>query len=273
MADDAENVLELDSDLELETEDEIETDEQPNGEVEEAETEEEVFGFGDEEGAAPAQETESSVIRDLRRANRELAKKISRYERGSQAQPIEVGPKPTLESCDYDEERFETELDAWKEQKAKADRAEQEAEQRAEAERATWSEITAAYDADKKALKVANYADAEEEVFSTLSEQTQALLMKSGKGAQLVVALSRSPDKLQALSEMNLADAAMMIGELRGKLQMTTRKSLAPERRVTGNAGFASGGSSEKQLAKLKAKAEQTGDYSEYLAAKRAARA
>lgn len=258
MADDAEDVLELDTDLELDVLDEEDGEEtdtgQTDGEVAEDEAEQD-FDFGDE-GAAPAQE--SSVIRDLRKANRELAKTIRQYERGNQPQAIEIGPKPTLASCDYDEERFEAELDNWKAIKAQADRAEQEAEQRAEAERKAWEGIRTSYEADKASLKVSNYADAEEEVFAALSEQHQALLMKSGKGAALVVALHRNPDRLQELSEMNLADAAMMIGELRGKVQMKTRQTATPERRVTGNAGFAGG--SGKQLARLEKEAERTGD-------------
>ena len=265
MADDAEDVLELDGDLEIEV-DEPEGEEQTDGEADQ--DIEDDISFGDD-GAAPAPESESSVIRDLRRANRELAKKVSTYERGQRQQVVEIGPKPTLESCGYDEEAFENRLDEWKAQKAEADRVAQAEQERAEAERKTWEGIKTAYEADKATLKVGNYAEAEEEVFSALSEQHQALLMKSGKGAQLVVALARSPERLRELSEMNLADAAMMIGELRGKVQMKSRAPMSPERRVSGNAGFAGG--SSKQLEKLRAKAQQTGDYTEYYAAKRAA--
>jgi len=265
MADDAEDVLELDTDLEIEEPDEPE---QTDGEVAEGESEQD-FDFG-EDGAAPA--PESSVIRDLRKANRELAKKISQFERGSRPQAVEIGPKPTLESCDYDEDRFEADLENWKALKAQSDRAEQEQAERAQAEAQTWQAVKQAYEADKASLKVSGYAEAEDEVFAALPEQHQALLMKSGKAAPLVVALSRNPEKLQELSEMNLADAAMMIGELRGKLQMKTRQAPTPERRVAGNAGF-SGGTADKQLAKLKAKAEQSGDYTEYYAAKRKANA
>jgi hypothetical protein len=36
--------------------------------------------------------------------------------------PIDVGEKPTMAGCDFDEERYEAELDAFKERKAAADR-------------------------------------------------------------------------------------------------------------------------------------------------------
>jgi hypothetical protein len=270
MADDAEDVLELDTDLELDVE-EPDDPEQTDGEVAEDGSEQD-FDFG-EDGAAPA--PESSVIRDLRkrerdlvRANREMARKLGEQ---NKPQPVEIGPKPTLASCDYDEDRFEADLDHWKALKAQADRADQQYQEQRQAEAQTWQGVKQAYEADKASLKVSGYADAEDEVFAALPEQHQALLMKSGKAAPLVVALSRNPEKLQELSEMNLADAAMMIGELRGKLQMKTRPSTNPERRVTGNAGFSGG--SDKQLAKLKAKAEQSGDFTEYFAAKRKASA
>lgn len=272
MADDAEDVLELDTDLELDVE-EPDDPEQTDGEVAEDGSEQD-FDFG-EEGAAPA--PESSVLQGLRKANRVMAKKLSQYERGSQPQKPNPGPKPTLETSldeygnPYCEEVFERRLIDWHTANDEAARFNQSEQERVQAETQTWQGIKQAYEADKASLKVSGYADAEDEVFAALPEQHQALLMKSGKAAPLVVALSRNPEKLQKLSEMNLADAAMMIGELRGKLQMKTRPSANPERRVTGNAGFSGG--SDKQLAKLKATAEQSGDYTAYLAAKRKASA
>lgn len=266
MADEAEDVLELDEIKAIEPEDEQE--EQAEAAADEAEgDDEDVIGFGeqaDEEGAAPA--PESSVIRDLRRANRELAKKIHQLERGTQPQRIEVGEKPTLAACDYDEDRFEAELDAWKQRKAEVDQFEKASQERAKAEAEAWSKRAENYTADKAKLRVADYATAEEEVFSTLSEQHQALILMTEKPAALVYALSRDPAKLEQLSKLDLARAAMLVGKLEDKVHVTTKRRLPqPDRPIRGDAPVSSA-STDKELARLEKEAERTGNRTALIA-------
>jgi hypothetical protein len=58
--------------------------------------------------------------RKLRQTERELEEtrqKLASYEQQKQTQ---LGPKPTLEACDYDADLFERRLDAWKERQAVA---------------------------------------------------------------------------------------------------------------------------------------------------------
>jgi hypothetical protein len=270
MADDAEDVLELEIEA-PETDDEPE-EQQTDGEPEpqEDEPEGETFiGFGDDDEAAPASESESSVIRELRRANREQAKRLAELERATAPKRIEIGERPTLEACDYDEDRFTAEFEAWNRRKADAEahqRAEAEAAERQQAE---WAERVKAYETDKAALGVTGYDDAEAEVFSVLADEVKALILRNAKPAALVYALHRNPAKLEELSKLNLADAAMQIGELRGMLKVERRKPLPnPDRPVTGTATAAG---SSATLKRLHEKAQKTGDYSEYLAAKRAA--
>lgn len=269
MADEAEDVLELDTEQAIEPDEELE---QQTEAADAEDDEEDLIAFGEpvEEGAAPAPESESSVIRDLRRANRELAKKVHQYERGQQPQRIEVGEKPTLAACDYDEDRFESALVDWQQRKAAADRAESEQQERAKAEAEAWQQRAEAYKADKAKLRVPDYADAEGEVFSALSDQHQALILMTEKPAALVYALSRDPAKLEQLSKLDLARAAMLVGKLEDKVTVTTKRKLPqPDRPIRGDASV-SVSSGAKELARLKAQAEQSGDYTAYLAAKRA---
>ena len=269
MADDAEDVLELDDVEALEPEDD--PDEQMDGEGEAGDDEEDFVGFGEqsEDGAAPAPAGESSVIRDLRKANRELAKKLHQIERGNQPQRIEVGEKPTLAACDYDEDRFETELDAWKARKASAERSETEAQEREQASQKEWRDRAEAYTQAKATLRVPDYDAAEDEVFGALSDQHQALILMTGeRSAALVYALSKDPAKLEHLSKLDPARAAMLIGKLEDKVTVTKRKTPQPDRPLRGNASMG-GASSDRELARLKAKAEASGDYSAYFAAKR----
>lgn len=270
MADKADEVLELDEEQVIETEgeqpEEQDTDEQDeaDGEGEGGET---VFTFGDEdEGDAPSPESESSVIRELRERNRELNTRLKAAETRKEPEQIIVGEKPTLESCDYDEERRDAEYDAWLDRKANAERAEAKRNEERERQQAVWSKAHQTYEADKASLAIPNFDDAEAEVAAALPEEHRALLLKSGKGAALVAALHRSPSTLEELSKLDPADAAMMIGELRSKLQMKTRSRPNPDRPVKGNAASTN---ADKELARLEKEAERTGNRTEVVRYKR----
>lgn len=253
MADDTDDVLELEDEVETTDDDE----EGQDGEAEGQEDGEEPFiGFeGDE--AAPASEGDSSVIRELRKANRELAKKLTLAERGAAPKKIEVGEKPTLESCEYDEERFETALTSWHQRKAQADAQEGEAQEAAEKRKAQWAERQRTYEADKATLGVSGFEDAEGDVASVLPQETMALIMLTEKPAALVYALSRAPTQLTELSKLDPAHAAIKIGQLTGKLHMGTRKPPQPDQPVRGTS---TPKGADKELARLEKEAERTGN-------------
>jgi hypothetical protein len=257
MADEADDVLELDPQTEIE---DLDEGEQTDGDVG-GDDEETLVTFADEE-AAPASEDNSSVIRGLRQANRVMAKKLSAFERANQPQPVEVGPEPTLADCEYDEALFAVKIKAHLAQVAKAEAQKAELESRAEAEARKNQERVEAYKADKARLRVADYETAEEEVEAALPTQIMAMLMRTKQPAALIYGLARSPDKLAALSALNpsteLVEAALMLGEMGAKLKMETRRTAAPERRITGNTGFAP--STDKELARLEKEADRTGD-------------
>jgi hypothetical protein len=267
-----EDVLELENEVtdEPEAEEQGETDES-EGTAATDDDEETFIGFGDEEGSAPDPENESSVIRQLRKQNRELVSKLREIEVSQPEKPKEqLGPKPSLESCEFDEDKFESALDDWKSRKARIEQAEREEQDKREADEKAYQEAITAYEAGKTELAKPDFEDAEAEVKATLDPRVQALLLKSGKGPALIYALGKSPEKLEALSKMNLADAAMMIGEYRAKLTVERRKKAPPpDRPVTGTAS----GNQSGNLKRLHAEAQRTGDYSAYFAAKRAAQA
>src|SRR5690349_21585185 len=111
-------VLELTEDQEIEESQEQDEANEPEGDEEEFEVQ-----FGDE--AAPASESDTPLIKHLRQQLRETQSRLREVEKAApQTQRIEVGEKPTLSGCEYDEERFEAELDGWKERKAAAEAAE-----------------------------------------------------------------------------------------------------------------------------------------------------
>lgn len=247
-------------------------DDQTDDDGEQPEDEEEVeITFGDE--AAPASRGEDSVpIRELRKRIREQAEELHRL-RSGQAEPqqIEVGEKPTLESCEYDEAKFEQELDAWKDRKAQAEARQTEAEKRNQAVTARFAEKVSNFQTAKAAFKVKDFDAAEDLVGSTLAPVQQAVVIKAAENpANVIYALGRHPAKLTALSAIeDPIELAAAVARLEGTLKVTTKRRAAaePDQAVRGSAPTAVG--EDKVLARLEAKAARTGDRTEVLAYKR----
>lgn len=262
MADDR-DVLELDPDDIVEG---GEKDTEPGNEPVNDEDEEElVIGFDGEE-AAPASEGDNSVIREMRRKLREKEREIADLRKGSEPKRIEVGEEPSLEGCDYDEDRFKSEWSAWKAREKQAAEQETEAQERTKKEQAAWGERIRVFETGKTRLAVADFDDAEAEVSTALSNETMAIIMHSDKSAELVYALARNPAKLEELSKLNPLRAAMMVGKLEDRVTMSKRKLPDPDRPVNGNAAPAS---ADKQLARLEKDAERTGDRTALIAYRR----
>src|ERR1044072_581125 len=91
----------------------------------------EIPTFADE---GEEQEGDTDLVRHLRAELRRTQARAKELEVAQAPKPkIVIGEKPTLEGCEWDEEKFETELTAWHERKRQADaeaNAGREAEQK-----------------------------------------------------------------------------------------------------------------------------------------------
>lgn len=237
--------------------------------------EEVVITFGDE--APPASNDDEidgkpapTFVRELRKAHREQAKRIRELEqekaaREAAAAPAAqtVGEKPTLEGCEFDPDRFETELTSWHERKRKADDAAAAVRQEQEAQQAAFQQRLTSYQAAGAALKVSDFADAEAAVKDVLN-QTQLGIIVGGADnpAQLVYALGKSPTKVKELAAIkDPVKYVFAVAKLETQLKVQPRKAPpAPERVVRGNAGAATG--VDNTLARLQAEADKSGDRS-----------
>lgn len=268
MADRADDVLVLDKELIAgKPEDQDETG-QTDGDAEGEDGTEPFATFGEDE-AAPALENDSSVIRGFRQKLRDLERENVQLRKASEPKPIEVGEKPSLASCEYDEDRFETELDDWKGKVAAQRQQQADASKRNETVEAERDKVRTAYMAQRARYPEARFEEAEREVFETLPANIQGGILKLDRAADLVMALHASPSELTALAELAQADpilALVKIGELKGKLQVM-RKPPAPDRDVRGNASPASG--TNKELARLENEAERTGDRTKLISYRR----
>lgn len=268
MADLDDDTLDLTEELETEQGDEAEQEGQTETEGDEApEDEDEVVSFEGE--AAPASgEAETGLVKHLRAQLREKAKEVETLRKSAPVpQPIEVGEKPTLAGCDYDEEAYEAQLDQWKSRKAQAEEQARTAEQAQKQAAEAWSAELQGHHEKKAALKFKDVQEAEEVALASLSQVQQAVIVKAASNSAMVVyALGKHPAKLAEISKItDPIKLAVAVSKLEGKLSVTKRGGPPePERIARGGAPVAQG--KDKELERLEKEADRTGDRTKLIA-------
>lgn len=284
--------------VEVETE-EVETEETEKAEGETPETEQSaddeiVVTIGDE---SPTSEDEQEAdgfkgpapewVKDLRKNSREKDKLLRERERelqelkakigqATENSPTVVGKEPTLEDPTgnpedaYDAEVFKREWKAWNERKAKREAEQAKVRQAEEAQQREWQAKLDAYESEKSKIKVRDYEDAEGIVQETLNQTQQGIILHgSDNAALLVYALGKNPKKAKEIAAItDPVKFAFAVAKLEKELKVTNRKAPPPEKTVTGS-GSISSAVTGSNLERLKEKARQTGDWSDYFAAKR----
>ena len=263
--------------VEEEIETEVENEEVESEEVEEeesteeAESEEIVVSIGEEE---PPQEEEKAPewVRELRKKNREDQKRIRELEaKLAEKEPAKpkLGPKPTLAGCDYDDERFETELTAWHEQKRQHEAEEAKAIKAKEDAENSWKARLEGYEKSKKEIKVKDFEEAEEAVIQYLDVTQQGVVIHGAENPAIVIyALGKNPKKAKELAEIkDPVKFAFAVAKLETQLKVSSKKPPAPEKTVSGTARIS--GAVDSTLERLRKEAEKTGDMSKVIAYKR----
>jgi len=218
--------------------------------------------------------TGNSLIKDLRKKIKESNKKIKQMEEqlnnkeplvDKLSQPLSA--KPTLESCDYDDEVYSQRLENWHKQKISQELEEEKAKK-------VWEQRLTVYTQAKQSLKVSDFEEAEEVVIENLSEQQQGILLHgSDDPAMLVYALGKYPKKAKELASItDPVKYTFALAKLETQLKITTNKKTAPapEKMAPSNGGVSK--SPDGALSKLEAEAQKTGDYSKLFAYNRAKR-
>lgn len=216
--------------------------------------------------------------KDLKRQTKDQAQRLRELEAQlATVRPVEsdvvVGQKPTMESCDYDPEKFETELVAWNERKAKADEKLKQRQQAEEEQNQRWrARLT---DVDKAAAPLKD-AQAANETFSETFSPVQAGIVLAGPddpktSAMLRYALGKNPAKARELAKIqDPVKFAFAVAKLETQLKVTTRKPAPAPDTVVRSTGARGAVATENQLEKLREEARKTGDYSKVTAHKRA---
>jgi hypothetical protein len=235
-----------------------------------------VVSIGDVSPQEEERKPAAKWIKEVRKINRELARKNRELEAQlnstrTEPNPVKVVAKPTLDGCDYDSERYEAELSSWYEQKRQADLLEAQAKEVEAQQIRKYQERLAAYGKAKAELRVRDYEEAEETVLQHLDIPQQNVIVKGAENAALVVyALGKNPAKAKELASIkDQIDFAFAVARLEKDLKVSNRakKAPPPEKVVTGSGRIS--GSVDSELERLRAHAEKTGDISAVLRYKR----
>jgi hypothetical protein len=205
--------------------------------------------------------------REQERELRELRKLRDGVEQQKQTQ---LGPKPTLEACDYDADLFERRLDAWKERKAVADRQQAEVKE-AEAKRQEYfNSKFEAYSTRKAEVigKIKDFADVEETVLHALDDTKRGVVLAHAKDpALLLYAIGKDEKRLQELAKLSdPVEFIFAVARMETQMRTQSRKpQSAPEKSVKGSASTTG---SDKRLDQLYDEAARTGDLNKVRAYK-----
>lgn len=252
---------------------EEESDEEEGQDPEAPEDDSEAFSvsFDGDDDDKPEPEAAPEWARELRKRQRETAKenkelKAKLAELEGAKETAKLGDKPTLATCDYDEDRFEAELASWHEQKREVEKQKQAQAEAQKAEQEAWQKRLDGYQEGKSKLsqQARDFDEAEDDFAQVFSPAQQGAILHIADDAPLLVyALGKNLKKAQELAEIK--DQALFIKAVT-RLETTMRAKNVktapkPERRVGGTGGVPK--SATNALEKARAKAAETGDYTE----------
>lgn len=215
------------------------------------------------------EQEETPLIKQLRTELRDAKKEAHELRKGAQPQKVEVGTKPTLESCEWDEDRFEVELEAWKDRSRQAEEQERSQQQQYAARQDQFNRKLSTYQANLARLPLPQEDKdaAHNVVVSTLPTLLQSAIVEyADDPAKVVVALAKHPAKLAKLAAIEdpIAFVIAMKDMERNLKVVNRRRPPAPEA-DTIQRGSASNVGRDKQLEKLEKEADRTGDRTDLI--------
>ena len=224
----------------------------------------------DEEDKQPAPQW----VRDVRKRNRELQRENRELQdRIKAANPVEqvaLGTKPTLETCDFDTNVYESQLEQWYARKRESEDRERVIQQQQQAEQQAWQAKVNNYASSKQTFGATDYDEAEALVNDTFSIAQQGILLQGSENpVQLIYALGKNPKKAKELAELkDPVQFSFAVAKLETRITVEKKKLTPPppERRVSGTGAMS--GTVDSSLERLRAEAAKTGDFTKVLAYK-----
>lgn len=251
----------------LEKKDQAETEKEVATESEQAEEQPDEYSLriGDEE-IQLTEEDDDHVdghpapqwVKDLRKNNREKDKELRELRREleqvkskpAEQQPLQqvdvIPPKPTLESCDYDEVAFEQAVTDWHEKKSRAEQSKQQQLRQQQEYQQRFQQRVEAHQKRASTLPVKDYQQMEEIVRAEVPDLHKEILIHcADEGSELIAyGLGKSQQLRQRVAaETDPLRAAFLLGQISKQVSLApkAKKAIKPEPEVRG------GGADAKQ--------------------------
>ena len=232
--------------------------------------EHDVITFGD---TGVAGEDEPEGVRNLRKRLRE----VETENRALKGQPkVEnVGPRPSLEDFEYDEDKHAEAVVAWADRKRRVD---EQGEQQEQLSKAVTQDVEAgqrAYQEQRASLRLPGFEAADDKVVDALPELfVNAINLAAGdKAAALRFFLGNNPEQLAKLTALDprkitdLIKAAAMAGAMAKEINVQRKKPMTQPETVHRGGTAPKGG--DAKLERLEREAEKTHDRTALIAYKR----
>lgn len=166
--------------------------------------------------------------KDATRLAKELELKVKAAEPKREAVKIIERPKPKLEDCDFDTERFEADLDNWYSERKQIEAEKSRVESEQNKFKSELQEKANYYELKRADIlkRESDYVDAESAVLESLSVEAQnQLLLYAEDPTALVLALGRNKSLLNTVAQMqnDPLRLAVKIGELNKSAKFAPR--------------------------------------------------
>lgn len=224
-------------------------------------------------------------VKDLRTKAKEDRKKIRQLEADAEQARAEaaaargeapavamtiVGEEPTMESCDYDADKFKADFRAWMERKAAADRETEDAKRKLDEDKAAEQTRLASYNEAAAKLGAKDFAQCQDRVVAGMSKMQQSILLALKNPALVVLALGRSPTALKELAaEKDPVKFAVAAAYVEKDIKVKQVPKFKGEAKLPGSSGAAAT-AANSTLTKLQEEADRTGDRTKVVAHMRA---
>lgn len=240
---------------------------------------EQAFYFGDDELTSPVSEEEkdTGLVKHLRNTIKEKDKELREARKQQTHQPVtqqQLTPPPRMpqlsdEGIDYDDAVYSQKVQEWAESNARYQSQKAEQERQQQSLQQAHQQKIASYQERVKSLRVSGYQQAEQSVIEEVPEQIQAMIIHFAEKPEMVVlALGRNAELRQQMAN---ATDPVAVGRLIGSIESQAKIMPKPKNKPAATPEVKGGtGAVLNNLDKLKEKARETGDWSQYFAAKKA---
>ncbi|EAZ4212153.1 phage capsid protein [Salmonella enterica] len=177
-------------------------------------------------------------FKETQKENRELRRQLEEAlakpaeQQPTQTQTDAIPPKPTLESCDYDEQAFETALTDWHEKKSRAEQQKQQQQRQQQEVIQRFQQRLEKHNERATRLPVKDYRETEEIVRRELPAiQQEILIHAADEGSELVAyALGKNQQLRQRVAaETDPIRAAFLLGQISKQVSLAPKPKKAPK--------------------------------------------